>query len=66
MSNMGYQAIRDGRWKYIHYVDLDRVDELYDLKADAYEMNNLAPRSEAGDTVGQMRAKLAQLLDSSK
>lgn len=66
MSNMGYQAIRDGRSKYIHYVDLDRVDELYDLKADAYEMNNLAPRSEAGDTVGQMRAKLAQLLDSSK
>ena len=66
MSNMGYQAIRDGRWKYIHYVDLDRVDELYDLKADAYEMNNLAPRSEAGDTVAQMRAKLAQLLDSSK
>ena len=66
MSNMGYQAIRGGRWKYIHYVDLDRVDELYDLKADAYEMNNLAPRSEAGDTVGQMRAKLAQLLDSSK
>src|SRR5437762_306339 len=66
MSNMGYQAIRDGRWKYIHYVDLDRVDELYDLKADSYEMNNLAARSQAGKTTALMQAKLQQLVDSSK
>jgi N-acetylglucosamine-6-sulfatase len=66
MSKMGYQAIRDERWKYIHYVDLDGMNELYDLKADPYEMNNLAGLSQAGETVGQMRAKLAQLLDSSK
>jgi N-acetylglucosamine-6-sulfatase len=66
MSNMGYQALRDQRWKYIHYVDLDGMDELYDLRADPYEMNNLAAHSQAGETVAQMRKKLQQLVDSSK
>jgi hypothetical protein len=42
------------------------MDELYDLKADPYEMNNLAARSQAGETVVQMRAKLQQLIDFSK
>jgi arylsulfatase A-like enzyme len=65
MSNMGYQAVRGERWKYIHYIDLTGMDELYDLKADPYEMNNLAARSQADETVTQMRAKLQQLGDSS-
>jgi N-acetylglucosamine-6-sulfatase len=63
---MGYQAVRDERWKYIHYVDLDGTDELYDLKADPYEMNNLAARPQAGETVVLLRGKLQQLVDSSK
>ena len=66
MSKMGYQAVRDERWKYIHYVDLDGMDELYDLKADPYEMENLAGNSQAGETLGHMRTKLEQLVDSSK
>ena len=66
ISKMGYQALRDERWKYVHYVDLDGMDELYDLTADPYEMNNLAQRSQSADTVAQMGAKLAQLVDSSK
>ena len=66
VSKMGYQAVRDERWKYIHYIDLDGMDELYDLKADPYEMNNLAARSQAGKTTVQMQAKLQQLVDSSK
>ncbi len=36
-----WQAVRDGQWKYIHYQDLQGMDELYDLKADPYEMKNL-------------------------
>jgi len=28
IRNMGYQGIRTRRWKYIHYRDLDRADEL--------------------------------------
>ena len=66
MSKMGYQAIRDGRWKYINYVDLDGMDELYDLKTDPYEMNNLAGFSQAGETVAKMRGKLQELVDPSQ
>jgi N-acetylglucosamine-6-sulfatase len=40
MDRMGYQAVRTGRWKYIHYTDLKGMDELYDLQADPYEMHN--------------------------
>ena len=65
-DKMGYQAVRDERWKYIHYIDLNGMDELYDLKADPYEMNNLAAGSQAGETKAEMQAKLQQLLDSSK
>ena len=38
--NMGYQSVRTERWKYIHYTELDDMDELYDLAADPGEMNN--------------------------
>jgi arylsulfatase A-like enzyme len=36
-----WQAVRDGQWKYIHYPELNGADELYDLKKDPYEMQNL-------------------------
>ena len=32
IRNMGYQAVRTRRWKYIHYRDLSGADELYDLQ----------------------------------
>lgn len=66
MSRMGYQAVRDERWKYIHYIELGAMDELYDLKADPYEMNNLAARPQATETAARMRAKLQQLINLSK
>ncbi len=40
IDRMGYKAVRTGRWKYIHYVDLAGADELYDLKSDPYELDN--------------------------
>src|SRR5262249_331541 len=36
-----WQAVRTDRWKYIRYPDFEGMDELYDLKADPYEMKNL-------------------------
>ena len=66
VSKMGYQAVRSEQWKYIHYTDLDGMDELYDLKADPYEMKNLVAGSQARETEAQMKAKLQQLVDSSK
>ncbi|MDA2924345.1 sulfatase-like hydrolase/transferase, partial [Acidobacteria bacterium AH-259-L09] len=41
MRNMGYRAVRTKDWKYIRYNKLRRMDELYDLKNDPYEMQNL-------------------------
>jgi N-acetylglucosamine-6-sulfatase len=41
MSHMGYQALRTERWKYIHYTELEGMDELYDLGKDPYEMRNV-------------------------
>jgi N-acetylglucosamine-6-sulfatase len=40
VHKMGYQAVRTGRWKYIHYTELTGMDELYDLQTDPYEMRN--------------------------
>jgi N-acetylglucosamine-6-sulfatase len=40
IHHMGYRAIRTGRWKLIHYTELTDMDELYDLEADPYEMQN--------------------------
>src|SRR5437660_6917975 len=36
-----WQAVRNRQWKYIHYTELEGMDELYDLKKDAGEMKNL-------------------------
>ncbi|HYV29043.1 MAG TPA: sulfatase-like hydrolase/transferase, partial [Candidatus Eisenbacteria bacterium] len=34
VHEMGYQALRAERFKYIHYLDLKNADELYDLEYD--------------------------------
>ncbi len=62
MVGMGYQAVRTGRWKYIHYTELKAMDELYDLRSDPYEMNNLIGSSGARRTLDQLRRELTRLL----
>ena len=61
MRNMGYKAVRTERWKYIHYVELNGMDELYDLKADPYEMKNIINRGDAARTVEEMKRELERL-----
>jgi len=36
-----WQAVRNDQWKYIHYTELQGMDELYDVKKDPGEMKNL-------------------------
>ena len=48
MSHMGYQALRTERWKYIHYTELEGMDELYDLSTDPYEMHNVIREQASG------------------
>ncbi len=64
ISKMGYQAVRTDRWKYIHYLELEGMDELYDLKRDPYEMHNVIEQKPSA--VSEMKTKLSHLLETSK
>ena len=64
--SMGYKAVRTERYKYIQYTDLEGVDELYDLEADPYEMNNFIDAAEADQLIEDMQAELARLLELTK
>ena len=70
MRNMGYQAVRTEGWKYIHYVELEGMDELYDLKRDPYEMKNLlsiAPDKQSTQSaIQKMKIELQRLLKESQ
>jgi N-acetylglucosamine-6-sulfatase len=66
VANMGYQAVRTRRYKYIHYVDLAGMDELYDLDADPYELANLAGRDAGQPALLQLKPELQRLIDTSR
>jgi len=57
IRNMGYQAVRTKRWKYIQYQELQGMDELYDLSGDPYELNNVI----ASGPVAEMQRRLERL-----
>ena len=59
---MGYNAVRNERWKYIHYRELDGMDELYDLKTDPFEMKNLINDPAAAHALKEMKQELERLL----
>jgi N-acetylglucosamine-6-sulfatase len=59
---MGYQAVRTQRWKYIRYLELDGMDELYDLKVDPHEMKNVISQPYTEQTLKAMRKELEELL----
>lgn len=59
---MGYKAVRNGRWKYIHYLELEGMDELYDLKTDPYELKNLIDETRAARARGQIKRQMERLL----
>jgi len=58
VHKMGYRAIRTQRWKYIRFNQLDGMDELYDLKHDPYEMNNVIGRPDAATALERLKSKL--------
>jgi N-acetylglucosamine-6-sulfatase len=60
MRKMGYKAIRTHRWKYIQFLDRQGADELYDLKQDPFELNNLINHPKAPKR--ELQARLAALL----
>jgi N-acetylglucosamine-6-sulfatase len=66
MRNLGYQAVRTERWKYIHYRELADCDELYDLQADPYELKNLIDEPSAGTVLVDLKTELQQKLNETK
>ena len=61
IQKMGYKAVRTERYKYIHYLELDGMDELYDLKADPYEMKNIINQRDAAKALEDMKRELERL-----
>ena len=61
VNRMGYKAVRTNRWKYIHYLELDGMDELYDLKADPFELKNVIDDPRAAKALADMRQEMDRL-----
>jgi arylsulfatase A-like enzyme len=61
IRKMGYRAIRTQSHKYIHYTDIDSMDELYDLRRDPYEMNNVINEPAFQTELAGLKAELSTL-----
>lgn len=58
------EGIREERWKYVRYIETDPVyEELYDLRADPGETNNLAADPRHAGQVDRLRGRWKQWSD---
>jgi len=55
------EGVRTDDWKYLRYVDDPSIEELYNLREDPQESNNLASDNGHQGTLAELRAKLALL-----
>ena len=62
LVGMTYKAVRTERYKLIHWVNRDGVDELYDLEADPYELVNVIADPRYATVHRDLRAALARLV----
>ncbi len=61
VQGMGYKALRTDRYKYIQYDELRGMDELYDLKADPHELDNLLPGRVPDALLTELKQRLRTL-----
>lgn len=59
--NMGYQAVRTEQHKFIDYLELPGMDELYDLQADPFELENLMGTPAGDRLLPVLQAELTRL-----
>jgi arylsulfatase A-like enzyme len=64
---MGYKAVRTDRHKLIHWVNRDdgRLDELYDLDRDPYELRNVIGARAYAPVRAKLKRELARLVAES-
>ncbi len=62
MLKMGYDAVRNERYKYIRYRELEGMNELYDLQQDPFELQNLIDSKESAEVRRLMEKELETLL----
>jgi N-acetylglucosamine-6-sulfatase len=65
MLNMAYQAVRTEQHKYIDYLELPGMDELYDLEADPFELENLIGTPAGDRLLPVLQAELTRLQQES-
>jgi N-acetylglucosamine-6-sulfatase len=58
---MEYQAVRTERYKYINYVELAGMDEVYDLETDPFELNNIIETDSGRRVLPELKTELARL-----
>ncbi len=61
MIGTSYKAIRKGNYKYIHWIYQPDKNELYDLKTDPFELDNLANAPQHQMLVKKLQAELLLL-----
>ncbi|MFN0183538.1 MAG: sulfatase/phosphatase domain-containing protein, partial [Aquabacterium sp.] len=64
LVGMTYKAVRTDRYKYIRWVNRGRngeLDELYDLQADPYEMDNRARSRTLAPVKARLQRELRRL-----
>jgi len=57
-----YVLLRDGQYKYVRYLLAGEIEELYDLKSDPEELNNLAYQPDQRARMKSLRDKAIQEL----
>ena len=60
------KCIRTERYKYIHYLELEGMDELYDLEVDPYETNNIIDLPESQEILEALKEELSRQLEEAK
>ena len=59
---MGYDAVRNERYKFIRYRELQGMNELYDLQRDPFELKNLIGERSSSGLLRRMEGELEGLL----